>query len=202
VLGTYEYSDYPLNKETYGVQEGQHLPAEVVHRYLTDYAREFSVYERIRFDSKVESAERKDGGGWLITMSGRPESSTHPLQIFASKLIVATGLTSDPFIPILKGSESFEAPLFHSKGFKDNASTVDSAKNVVVLGGAKSAFDVVYAYASKGVQVDWIIRESGRGPIWMAPPYVTPLKKLLEKLTQTRFLTVNSPSFIIMFVRC
>jgi hypothetical protein len=42
-------------------------------------------------------------------------------------------------------------------------------------------------------KVDWIIRESGHGPTWMAPPYVTPFKKWLEKLTQTRFLTWLSP---------
>ena len=31
------------------------------------------------------------------------------------------------------------------------------------------------------------------GPVWMAPPYVTPLKKWLEKLVHTRFLTWFSP---------
>lgn len=193
LLGTYEFSDFPLDKKTYGVQEGRPLPAEVVHRYLTNYAKESSIYERTRFNSRVESCEHKDGGGWLITVSGRLDSSGPTSHIFASKLIVATGLTSDPFLPILNGSESFGASLFHSKDFKDNASTVDTAKNVCVLGGTKSAWDVVYAYASKGVQVDWIIRESGHGPTWMAPPYVTPLKKWLEKLTQTRFLTWLSP---------
>jgi hypothetical protein len=191
LLGTYEFSDFPLHKEIYGVEEGRPLPADIVHRYLTDYAKEFGVYERILFDSNVESAEYKDGGGWLITVCRR--TGGQKSQIFASKLIVATGLTSDPFLPIIKGSESFEAPLFHCKDFKDHASTVDTAKNVCVLGGTKSAWDVVYAYASKGVHVDWIIRESGHGPTWMAPPYVTPLKKWLEKLTQTRFLTWLSP---------
>jgi hypothetical protein len=61
----------------------------------------------------------------------------------------------------------------------------------------------MYAYASKGVKVDWVIRgkvvdnvrfmlaslicvfpESGHGAAWMAPPYVTPLKKWLEKLVR------------------
>lgn len=147
LLGTYQYSDFPLDerKAYYGVTEGKALPADVVHRYLTDYSKEFGVYERILFNSKVESCEHKDGGGWIIKVSGGPE-------IFASKLIVATGLTSDPFLPIIKGSESFESPLFHSKDFKDNANTLDTAKNVCVLGGTKSAWDMVYAYASQGVQ--------------------------------------------------
>lgn len=35
--------------------------------------------------------------------------------------------------------------------------------------------------------------ESGHGPVWMAPPYVTPFKKWLEKLVHTRLLTWMSP---------
>jgi hypothetical protein len=55
-------------------------------------------------------------------------------------------------------------PFFHSKDFESYASTVDTAKSACVYGGSKSAWDVVYAYASKGVKVDWIVRESGHGP--------------------------------------
>jgi hypothetical protein len=35
--------------------------------------------------------------------------------------------------------------------------------------------------------------ESGHGPCWMAPSHVTPLKRWLEKLVHTRFLTWLSP---------
>jgi hypothetical protein len=45
-----------------------------------------------------------------------------------------------------------------------------------------------------GVQVHWIIRSSGIGPTWVAPPYVTPFKIWLESLLLTRFLTWFSPS--------
>lgn len=37
------------------------------------------------------------------------------------------------------------------------------------------------------------LSETGHGPVWMAPPYVTPLKKWLEKLAHTRMLTWFSP---------
>jgi cation diffusion facilitator CzcD-associated flavoprotein CzcO len=148
LLGTYEFSDFKPDA-AYGLQEGRPLPADAVHRYLTDYSKHFGIYERIRFDTKVESCEHEDEGGWILNV-GASESSG-PSQIFASKLIVATGLTSDPFMPIIKGSESFEPPSFHVKDFKDHADTLGTAKNVCVLGGTKSAWDVVYAYASKGV---------------------------------------------------
>lgn len=167
LFGTYEFSDFPMDSETYDVRPGQHIPGTVVHRYLTNFAEHFGIYKLIRFNVKVESAEHQDGGGWLINSfkpytGGNDERS----QILAKKLIVATGLTEDPIVPELEGSETFDAPIFHSKYFAQHTESLQTAKRVTVLGGMKSAFDVAYTYASRGIQVDMIIRESGHGPLW------------------------------------
>lgn len=192
MLGTYEYSDFPMEEETFGVKPGEHIPGHVMHKYLRSYAETFDVYRRIRFQSKVESVEQTDNGRWLITIINTAPDSESKM-ILSKKLIVATGTTSEPFMPDLRGAESFGAPIIHLKDFKDHADTLKTAKNVVVLGGGKGGWDAAYAYASAGVHVDMIIRPSGHGPIWMAPPYVTPLKKWLEKLVTTRLLTWFSP---------
>lgn len=188
LLGTFEYSDFPMD-ESYGVKPGEPIPGTVIHLYLRNYAQRFGVLTHIRFKSKVETAERKEGDGWLLTVSSGGQQS----QLSTARLVVATGLTSEPFMPALEGSEKFAAPIFHSKDFAHHAHSLESAKSVVVLGGAKSAWDAAYAYATAGVQVDMVIRESGHGPVWMAPPYVTPLKRRLEQLLHTRFLTWFSP---------
>ncbi|CAG8983480.1 hypothetical protein HYALB_00000649 [Hymenoscyphus albidus] len=186
MLGTYEYGDFPMDEATWGVKPGQHIPGNVIHEYLTAYAKKFGVFERTRFNTTVESVRRGDKGGWLL------ETNKQKL-IFAKKLVVATGMTSQAFMPTFEGQDSFEVPLFHSKDFLQHKGTLKTAKKVTIFGGTKSAWDAVYAYASEGVLVDWVIRESGHGPVWMAPPYVTPLKKWLEKLVHTRFLTWLSP---------
>ncbi|EON70026.1 hypothetical protein W97_09292 [Coniosporium apollinis CBS 100218] len=193
LLGTYEYSDFP--ESNLDVKPGEHIPGAVLHQYLTQFAEKFDVYRRIRFNTTVKSVQSEASGGWLLTVisSAEEKPAASESQLLTQKLIVATGLTSEPFIPALAGADSFNAPLFHSKDFLHNADTLKSADSVCVLGGAKSAWDVAYAYASSDVQVDMIIRDSGRGPVWMAPPYVTPLKKWLEKLVHTRFLTWFSP---------
>ncbi|OCT52437.1 Flavin-binding monooxygenase-like family protein [Cladophialophora carrionii] len=200
MLGTYEYPDFPMNQDNYGVKPGEHIPGTVLHRYLTDYAEKFGVLERTRFNTRVDSVEPTKDGGWLLktsspsSVSATAASSEQEISTFETKkLIVATGLTSQPYIPDLPGMENFEGPLFHARDFAKKADTIAAAKSAVVVGGAKSAWDVAYAYATAGVQVDMVIRESGRGPVWMAPPYVTPLKKWLEKLVHTRFLTWLSP---------
>ena len=195
MVGTYEYSDFPMDEATFGVKPGQHIPGHVIHEYLRSYAEKFDVYRRIRFESKVETVERRQGGGWVLTIREGGNSNGGGLtQLLAHKLLIATGLTSEPFLPDISGSESFDAPLFHCRYLLDHADTMfKSASNVAVFGGTKSAWDAAYAFASQGITVDWIIRESGHGPVWMAPPYVTPLKIWLEKLVATRFLTWFSP---------
>lgn len=192
LVGTYEFSDFPLDKALYNVKPDNHIPGDVVHKYLHAYAEKFDVYRRIRFRSIVSTAEKQDHGGWLVTFTDGANTDGH-LQIRTKKLIIATGLTSEPFLPELKGMESFEGPLFHSKYFHKHAETLKTTTNVMVYGGSKSAWDVAYAYASAGVKVNWVIRSSGHGPVWMMPPHVTPFKVWMEKLVHTRFLTWFSP---------
>ncbi|KAK3899399.1 hypothetical protein C8A05DRAFT_36991 [Staphylotrichum tortipilum] len=191
MLGTYEYPDFPMDPETFGVGPGEHITGEVMHRYLTKYAEKFDILNKIRHGTAVSTAEHKDGpeGGWILTVQDGEGSR----QIFAMKLVVATGLTSEPFLPHIDGQEEFGAPMFHGKDFIKHAATLEMAKRVTVFGGTKLAWDAVYAYASRGIKVDWVIRESGHGPAWISPPYVTPLKKWLEKLVHTRMLTWFSP---------
>ncbi|KAH6896364.1 dimethylaniline monooxygenase (N-oxide forming) [Coprinopsis sp. MPI-PUGE-AT-0042] len=192
MLGTYEYSDFTMDTATFGVKPGEHIPGTVVHKYLTSFAHEFGVYSRTRLNTRVDSAEENlKTGNW--TLNTRNTLTGEEALLHTKKLIVATGLTSEPHLPTFKGKAEFNAPIFHSKDFRDQADTLTTIRNIVFLGGAKSMWDAAYAYASAGVSVDIIIRKTGRGPVWMAPPYVTPLKKWLEKLVHTRFLTWLSP---------
>ncbi|KAK8046363.1 hypothetical protein PG996_014427, partial [Apiospora saccharicola] len=194
LLGTLEYPDFPMDTATFGVEPGQYIPGSVVNRYLKAYAEEFGIADRIRLHIKVRSAEHHDDktGGWTLSMSVR-DADGPTTSVKARRLIIATGLTSDPFLPHFEGQENYGGKIFHGKYFKQNSDTLHTAKNVTVFGGTKFAWDAVYAYATAGVTVDWVIRSSGHGPCWIAPSYVTPFKKWIEKLANTRFLTWFSP---------
>lgn len=67
-----------------------------------------------------------------------------------------------------------------------------TAENAVVIGGAKSAYDVAYAYADAGAKVDLVVRPDGQGPVWISHLYVD-FGLRLEKLLHIRFLTCFSP---------
>ncbi|KAK5054692.1 hypothetical protein LTR84_001584 [Exophiala bonariae] len=191
LVGSYEYSDFPLDKFSLGIKAGEHIPGAKLHQYLQQFSTKFDLTRRTKVNAAVEEVERLLNDKWKITIKLQDKGTE---QVIADKLVLATGLTNHPFVPTFPGQEDFQAPLFHVKYLKDEADKlIQSSKNVVILGGSKSAYDAAYAFATQGLTVDWIIRESGHGTNYMSPPYVTPLKKRLEGLVGVRFLTWFSP---------
>jgi len=191
MLGTYEYPDFPMDEKTFGVKPGEFIPGPVVHRYLDAFAERFNLKHRIQFGTKVVSAI-KGVDGWELCLSAEGLESP---RLTAQKLVLATGNTSEPQLPAFPGAETFTAPMFHVKDLAARIDTIPSPREIVVIGGTKSAWDAAHAFAHvDGNQtVHMVIRQSGHGPIWMAPPRVTPFNLWLEKLVHTRLLTLFSP---------
>lgn len=158
MVGTLQYPDFPLVPEEFGIERGQHIPGPVVHEYLSRYAEKFGIADKVWLKHKVVSAEHQEKGGWIVTAEGSGQIT----KFAAAKIVVATGLSSEEFLPRFDGEDTFGSPIFHSKHFPKYSDTLDTAKSVTVLGGTKSAWDAVYGYASKGVQVNWVIRGTFR----------------------------------------
>ncbi|KAL4786003.1 hypothetical protein BJX76DRAFT_346599 [Aspergillus varians] len=192
--GTYEYSDFPMD-DSFGVKHGAHIPGHVVQRYLERYAAHFNIAESIRLNCRVTVVEHNNDTSWTVTYVDSTTGEDVKVTVHAHKLILATGITSRPYLPHIAGQETFNRPLFHTVDMPIHIkSTMQQPQNrIAVLGATKSAWDAVYTAATAGAQVDWIIRDNGHGPCWMAPPYVTPLRRWLEKLVTTRFCTWFSP---------
>ena len=197
LLGTYEYTDFPMTEE-FGIKREEHIPGETVYEYFRQYAKKYDLTRRILSRSKARSAE-KTRDGWTLTVSnGWLPESDRSQTVTCSKLIVATGITSSPAPINFKGQEKFKAPVINFAHFRQEASHLlaeCSCRHVAVYGGSKAAYDAVYMLASKGKHVSWIMRASGHGPTYMAPAhvYLGPFRCWLEKLTTTRILTLFSP---------
>jgi hypothetical protein len=199
-VGWLEFPDMPITPGEFDVQPRAHIKSEVVNEYLEVYAKRFHVQERIRLRTKVSSIEHleKDGGGWSVTWV-RPAklaavgAGVEQGVIHSSKLVIATGHTSEPLLPHFKGQETLQIPIFHTKDWAEQRDLLKSAKETVVLGGGKSAFDAAYMFADAGIKTHMVIRASGRGPCWMAQYNATPLKISLEVLATTRLIGLFSP---------
>ncbi|KAK2036988.1 FAD/NAD(P)-binding domain-containing protein [Colletotrichum somersetense] len=187
LYGTYQYPDFPMDTEKFGIKFGEHIPGNIINAYFHAYCVEFGIKNLIRLNSKVLAAEHQDEleGGWVLTILG-PDGK---YKLSARRLIVAAGHLSEAFLPHFAGQETFGGKIFHGKDFLQHADTIRDVNSVTVFGASKSSWDAVYQYATSGVKVNWIIRASGHGPTWNSPPYVTPLRRWIEELANTRFLT-------------
>lgn len=156
VLGSYEMTDLPMKDVDNDLKRGQHIPGNTVTNYMQAYADKFDLNKHFRFNQKVSVIERLDGQ-WRVT--------TQDTNFLADKVIVASGMTSQPFVPAILGSETFNVPLIHARDMSAYAEPLSkSPTSVTVYGGHKSAQDAVYYFASNGVKVNWVMRDSGHGP--------------------------------------
>ena len=190
-VGTAEWSDMRMTRPPehdlyYDFFKAKHT-SDYVEKYV-DHRRfaDQSLRDRIRFGFKVSSI-KKPGNVWIVT------GDTAVFR--ASKIIVACGLTSAPNMPELPGKDHFEAPVIHQESY-GQSSVLSSAKfqNVSVLGGGKSAADMVYASVKAGKSVSWIIRVSGTGPAFFVSPKGKGPYKNAFQIGSTRIVSTLSPS--------
>lgn len=201
-ISTYEFSDFPLVPENYRIGTRGHIPGGVVHQYLLDFAEHFAIAPLVRLSTRVKAAVLQDDGKWLVSYESSSATEPSPSeaaqregQLTAGKIVVATGLTSEPHVPSFAGQEAFKGVVFHSKELKSRTSDLASAKIVVVIGGNKSAWDVCYASAVRygAEKVHMVIRPSGGGPSWVwRPNRLGPFS--ISRLSATRFLSWFDPS--------
>lgn len=192
--GLFEFSDLPMRRE--GILPDGRIPSASVHAYLTEYATKFNLLSRLNLNTWIEEIRREPGNvgedatpHWKLKVAG----SSELLQ--TKKIIMATGLTSEPRMPSFPGREDFEGHVLHSKvlGRPDTGNLLKdpSIRHVLVYGGSKSAFDAVYLLLRAGKTVDWVIREGGGGPSVMTPLSI--LGQPSFRLNNSRVFSLFSP---------
>ena len=152
----------------------------------------------MRLSTKILRATNRElnaSQAWILeTANVGNEAEKAPRFITCSKLIVATGQTSQPWLPSFPGPDKCGMPFIHSIDLGQAGQVLISnvsVTHVTVLGGSKSAHDTVYAFANAGKKVTWLIRRTGRGAMPMANSYprIGPWSIWLEGLLMTRTLS-------------
>ncbi|RVX66613.1 hypothetical protein B0A52_09364 [Exophiala mesophila] len=201
LVGSYEFGDFPMTPERFGLTPGQHIPGAVVHQYLNAFADEFGLTSKLRFQTRVETAELQDNGDWVLNLSSVSSSlsssssspTSTPSVLRTKKLVVATGLTSEPYMPEFPGRSSFNGRLLHSINLKERSKDIEASREVVVLGANKSAWDTCFSAATAGAHVTMVIRPGGGGPSWVWPVTFTPFHLSIQRLATTRFCSLFDP---------
>ena len=168
-LRTTSFADAPLTLPEDAPRLYDTFPARYVSQYLEDYVRDHVYADRPLLDRiwlKTEVASvKKIEGGWEVSLIGSMAYS-----IRCSKLAVASGLTSQANLPDFPHHPDWSSPILHHRNFGIHSQTLLSAtssyKHITVLGGGKSAADMVYAAVNTNpnLQINWIVRKKGEGP--------------------------------------
>lgn len=181
--------------ERYGIKEDGHIAGSVLHKYFNDFADHFDLRRRIRFNTVVLEVEKLDNG-WKLYTEGTDGFA--PVVYTCQKLIVSSGLSSSPNPINIRGAEDFDRPLINHTQLRSEGAKIAQDPNVdsvTVVGASKTGYDVVHLMASNGKKVDWVIRESGGGGVWMTSPWAPFAGSItkLEFLATMRFFTWFSP---------
>ena len=157
-----------------GLKRWDDIPAEKVEEYIVKYAERHDLFRYIRFNTKVLHVEEdmidyeKGGNGWKLAVQ---EKGKQVEELRCNKLVLATGLFSTPRMPSID-FKRFNGPVLHSKEVAAHYRLISSStvERVIVIGGSKSAGEMVNLFASQGKHVTWLIREHGNGPGFMLNP--------------------------------
>ncbi|KAL2802401.1 putative dimethylaniline monooxygenase [Aspergillus granulosus] len=196
--GLFEYTFYPMKKE--GLTKDRYISAKTIHDYLQGFAKEFDLASRTRSQTTVKDARKNQSGeGWILSVETRIDNQggTEEGSILAEKLIVATGVTSGPFVPQFPKDDTFSKPVIHSSELGPSMEylTGPEVQRATVLGAAKSAYDTVYMLLKAGKKVDWVIREEGSGPMAIMPPRLARVLNTVDVMG-TRALAAFSPAIL------
>ena len=187
-IGAYEYADRRMARD--GLAAHGYIPAAAVHAYLADYAREWGVYERIRFRTRVARVARHaDGRRWVVGLASGAA-------LVADKVVLATGLSSTPSLPPLDASR-FAARAIHSRDLGAHVAQLGRASvaRVTVYGGGKSALDAVaLALRAHKTRINWVVRGAGAGPGALVPPAVLGGRRTPYDVVATRWAGALHPS--------
>jgi dimethylaniline monooxygenase (N-oxide forming) len=169
-------------------------------KYVTQYLEEYvdshiydgaSLRSRIRTSTDVRLVE-KHGDGWVLHFDGTESKS-----VYCKKLVVASGITSLPNMPTFPRSPQWQVPILHHRDLGAHEKILDpesAYRTITVIGGGKSAVDMVYGALKTGKDVNWIIRTSGEGPGIFMNPATGGRYKHAAEAGATRKATTLSPS--------
>jgi hypothetical protein len=144
-----------------------------IFEWLRDYADAFALREHIRFNTRVQHAQRDQRGGWLITLQDGTQESF-------DALLVCNGHHWDPRFPSFPGS--FNGPQIHSHDYVDPSTPLDMyGKRVLVVGIGNSAVDIVSELARKTVSDTVFL--STRSGAYVVPKYI--FGKPLDQVVKT-----------------
>jgi dimethylaniline monooxygenase (N-oxide forming) len=151
-----EYSDFPMPKTYPDYPHHTQIAA-----YFDTYVDHFGFGDRIRFETTIRHARRRDDGVWEL------EPADGSVERFDA-LLVANGHHWDPRWPepMFPGHDSFAGTQIHAHDYRD--SDIFAGKRALILGMGNSAMDIA-------VEASYVAERTflaARRGAWVLPKYM------------------------------
>jgi NADPH-dependent 2,4-dienoyl-CoA reductase/sulfur reductase-like enzyme len=151
-----QFSDFPMPRSCPDFPHHTDIAA-----YFESYVDAFGFRDQILFETRIERAELRAGGGWELTDATGVRRSY-------DMLLVANGHHWDARWPepAFEGSSEFGGLQLHAHSYRDNGFL--EGKDVVVLGMGNSAMDIA-------VESSYVARSThlaARRGAWIVPKYL------------------------------
>ncbi|MEP4198365.1 MAG: NAD(P)/FAD-dependent oxidoreductase [Aliishimia sp.] len=159
----YCYTDHPMPDEYPEWPKGPQ-----VHAYLHSYASKHKILRLFRLNTSIKTMERRADGapGWTLTIEAGGHVWTEDFDFVS----ICTGQFSEKNILTHPGQDEFIAQggaVMHSSQYTDPR--ICAGKDVVVLGGSKSATDIAVNAVKNGAKsVKLVYLEN----VWRVPYFV------------------------------
>jgi putative flavoprotein involved in K+ transport len=133
-------------------------PKDKIGDWLESYTKVMEVpywSSTVAMNASYSEGSADSGGGeWTVEI----EREGRPMTLRPKQLVLATGMSGKPNIPVLPGQDVFRGDQHHSSAHPGPDAYV--GKKVVVVGSNNSAFDICGALWENGIDVTMVQRSS------------------------------------------
>ncbi|XP_022953815.1 probable indole-3-pyruvate monooxygenase YUCCA10 [Cucurbita moschata] len=158
-----------------------YVPKKMFLEYLDSYISNFGIDPLYR--RKVEAAEYdRDLKKWKVRVRNSEGGGEIEEEYVGRFLVVATGETADPYMPVVEGMERFGGEVMHSTRYKSGKGF--EGKNVLVVGAGNSGMEIALDLASHGATTSILVRS----PIHIMSRRMMKLQVLLGQYLALKFL--------------
>lgn len=137
-----QFDDFPLPEEA-----ADYPDHRTILTYFREFAREFGLYDRIRFGVSIERVDRLDAGDWEVVLDTGEKYRY-------GAVCIANGHLNDPNWPQFDGE--FEGEIFHSCDY--HSSDIFAGKRVLIVGAGNSGCDIAVDAIHRAASVDISMR--------------------------------------------
>ncbi|KAH7850138.1 hypothetical protein Vadar_028433 [Vaccinium darrowii] len=132
-----------------------YIPLKNFIQYINDYVSHFNI--KPVYHKLVESASYDDvAGKWRVKVQNTGGSEEVVEEYSGRFLVVASGETSDEFVPEVKGMDSFRGEVVHSTKYKSGEKY--RGKRVLVVGSGNSGMEIAFDLTLHGAKTSIVVR--------------------------------------------